>query len=194
MGFIKIADYITPMSSGNVSVDIMDYTTKTIGFMESISGIKKEKYARLKINGSCMMSETPMEHRTNYRFILNAYGDILIGGLGIGMIILPIQDNPNVKSITVIEKNLDVIKCIQHQLPFNDKVKIINEDVFDYKPERKYDCIYMDIWAYVNKDIYEEMKKLKRKYGHYLKPIEESPNRFNYCWCEYEAKNERRLL
>lgn len=194
MGFIKIADYITPMSSGNVSVDIMDYTTKTIGFMESISGIKKEKYARLKINGSCMMSETPMEHRTNYRFILNAYGDILIGGLGIGMIILPIQDSPNVKSITVIEKNLDVIKCIQHQLPFNDKVKIINEDVFDYKPERKYDCIYMDIWAYVNKDIYEEMKKLKRKYGHYLKPIEESPNRFNYCWCEYEAKNERRLL
>lgn len=194
MGFIKIADYITPMSSGNVSVDIMDYTTKTIGFMESISGIKKEKYARLKINGSCMMSETPMEHRTNYKFILNAYGDILIGGLGIGMIILPIQDSPNVKSITVIEKNLDVIKCIQHQLPFNDKVKIINEDVFDYKPERKYDCIYMDIWAYVNKDIYEEMKKLKRKYGHYLKPIEESPNRFNYCWCEYEAKNERRLL
>lgn len=194
MGFIKIADYITPMSSGNVSVDIMDYTTKTIGFMESISGIQKEKYARLKINGSCMMSETPMEHRTNYRFILNAYGDILIGGLGIGMIILPIQDSPNVKSITVIEKNLDVIKCIQHQLPFNDKVKIINEDVFDYKPERKYDCIYMDIWAYVNKDIYEEMKKLKRKYGHYLKPIEESPNRFNYCWCEYEAKNERRLL
>lgn len=194
MGFIKIADYITPMSSGNVSVDIMNYTTKTIGFMESISGIKKEKYARLKINGSCMMSETPMEHRTNYRFILNAYGDILIGGLGIGMIILPIQDSPNVKSITVIEKNLDVIKCIQHQLPFNDKVKIINEDVFDYKPERKYDCIYMDIWAYVNKDIYEEMKKLKRKYGHYLKPIEESPNRFNYCWCEYEAKNERRLL
>ena len=182
------------MSSGNVSVDIMDYTTKTIGFMESISGIQKEKYARLKINGSCMMSETPMEHRTNYRFILNAYGDILIGGLGIGMIILPIQDSPNVKSITVIEKNLDVIKCIQHQLPFNDKVKIINEDVFDYKPERKYDCIYMDIWAYVNKDIYEEMKKLKRKYGHYLKPIEESPNRFNYCWCEYEAKNERRLL
>lgn len=182
------------MSSGNVSVDIMDYTTKTIGFMESISGIKKEKYARLKINGSCMMSETPMEHRTNYRFIHNAYGDILIGGLGIGMIILPIQDSPNVKSITVIEKNLDVIKCIQHQLPFNDKVKIINEDVFDYKPERKYDCIYMDIWAYVNKDIYEEMKKLKRKYGHYLKPIEESPNRFNYCWCEYEAKNERRLL
>lgn len=194
MGFIKIADYITPMSSGNISVDIMDYTTKTIGFMESISGIKKEKYARLKINGSCMMSETPMEHRTNYRFILNAYGDILIGGLGIGMIILPIQDSPNVKSITVIEKNLDVIKCIQHQLPFNDKVKIINEDVFDYKPERKYDCIYMDIWAYVNKDIYEEMKKLKRKYGHYLKPIEESPNRFNYCWCEYEAKNERQLL
>ena len=37
-------------------------------------------------------------------FCCYAHGDMLIGGLGIGMIILAIQDNPEVKSITVIEK------------------------------------------------------------------------------------------
>ena len=139
------------------------------------------------------MSETPMEQRTNRNFICDAYGDVLIGGLGIGMIILAIQDEPEIKSITVIESNKNVIDAILPQLPINDKVQVINSDVFTYKPKQKFDCIYMDIWAYVNRDVYKEMVKLKRRYGHYLKSAEESPKRFNKCWAEWYAKNERRL-
>ena len=48
----------------------------------------------------------------------------------------------------------------------NDKVTVIEGDVYTWKPDRKYDCVYMDIWSYVNSDVYEEMKTLKRKYGH----------------------------
>lgn len=44
---------------------------------------------------------------------------------------------------------------IQKQLPLNEKVKIINEDVFNYKPTQKFNTIYMDIWNYINKDVYE---------------------------------------
>ena len=68
---------------------------------------------------------------TNMDFCCNAYGDVLIGGLGIGMIILAIQDKSKVKSITVIEKNQEVIDIIAPQLKFNDKVKIICADVFE---------------------------------------------------------------
>lgn len=143
----------------------------------------------------CVMSNTPMEEHTNSDFIYRAFGDILIGGLGIGMIILPLQDKEDVKSITIIEKSKDIVDMISNQLSFNDKVTIINDDIFTYKPKNvKYDCIYIDIWNYVNSDVYnDEMKPLKNKYRRYLKLKKDSPNRFISCWAEEQAKKDMRL-
>lgn len=192
--FVKMADILHPIKVGNVEVDIMDYTNKELGFRETLSGLLHQRYARLKIDGETMMSETPMEQRTNSTFVIDAHGDVLIGGLGLGMIIMAIQNKEDVRSITVLEKSQDVIDAIQHQLPLNNKVNIICADVFDWKPDKKYDCIYMDIWYYPNQEAYEEMKTLKRKYGHYLKSKNESPKRFNTCWCEWYAKTGHRLI
>ena len=86
-----------------------------------LDGIMLGTYIRLTHNGECVMSDTNMEQRTNLRFCLKAYGDIIIGGLGIGMIIMAIQDKPEVKSITVIEKNQEVIDLVASQLDFNKK-------------------------------------------------------------------------
>ena len=113
------------------------------------------------------------------------------GGLGIGLIIMAIQDKPEVHSITVVEKSQEVIDMIATQLPLNEKVKIIQADVFCWKPERgvRYDTIYMDIWPWLDDRTYqEEMLPLKRKSAHYLKPKVVSPNRFNRCWAERQAK------
>lgn len=120
----------------------------------------------------------------------------VVGGLGIGMIIMAIQDKPEVKSITVIEKNQEVIDMVASQLDFNEKVNIICADVFEWKPERgvKYDMAYMDIWNWINEDVYKkEMQPLKRKYARFLRSKDINPNRFNECWAEYQAKNGRRL-
>ena len=194
MEWPKIADIIKPIKVGAVEVDIIDYTQREITFREIVSGIQKEKYARLRINGETMMSETPMEHRTNYNFVRYAHGDVLIGGLGLGMILMAIQDKDDVCSITVLENSDDVIAAVASQLPLNSKVRILKEDVFTWKPDMKFDSIYMDIWYYPNEDAYEQMKNLKRKYGHYLKPLKESPDRFNWCWAEDYAKNGYRLI
>ena len=78
-------------------------------FSAIISGISPGTYVRLLHKGSCVMSNTSMEKRTNADFCIHAHGDVLIGGLGIGMIVLAIQDKPEVKSITVIEKNQEVV-------------------------------------------------------------------------------------
>lgn len=166
-------------------------------FSAMISGISPGTYVRLLHKGSCVMSNTSMEKRTNADFCIHAHGDVLIGGLGIGMIVLAIQEKPEVKSITVIEKNQEVIDMVASQLNFNEKVKIICADVFEWKPEKgvKYDVSYMDIWNWINKDVYnDEMKPLKRKYARYLKSKEENPKRYNKCWAEYQAKNGRRLF
>ena len=171
--------------------EITDHDIRAI-----FKGIMPGKYVRLSRRGSVVMSDTMMEKRTNREFCGKAHGDVLVGGLGIGMILMAIQDNPAVNSITVLEKYQEVIDMVAQQLPLNEKVKIICADVFEWKPEngQRFDCIYMDIWDYINSEIYRnEMKPLKRKYGHYLKSIQESPKRFNTCWAEWYAKNNREL-
>jgi len=178
---------------GNGDFKIQHFTITDDNFRAMMDGILPGEYVRLIRNSTCIMSDTEMEKRTNSRFCRDAHGDILVGGLGIGMILMAIQDKKEVKSITVLEKFPEIIEIVGKQLPLNEKVTIINTDVFEYKTNQKFDCIYMDIWNYVNNDVYEEMKKLKRKYGHYLKPLQESPKRFNCCWAEYYAKNNRRL-
>ena len=161
------------------------------------SGVDPGNYIRLMHDGKLVMSDTDMEKRTNAEFCSKAHGDVLIGGLGIGLIVLAIQDKPEVNSITILECNQDVIDLVATQLPLNNKVKIVNADVFIWKPDKgiRYDTIYMDIWPLISKEIYQkEMRVLKKKFARYLKSKDLNPNRFNKCWAEYYAKTERPLF
>lgn len=73
------------------------------------------------------------------------------------------------------------------------QVTVIKDDVFkiSFKDNKCFDVIYMDIWNYINSDIYKEMVTLKRKYKKYLK--KDSLNTWIGCWCEREAKNNNRI-
>jgi len=154
------------------------------------------KYIKLMDNHSCIMSNTSMEKRTNREIINKANGDVFIAGLGIGLIILPIQEKYNVKSITILEKYPEVIELVGKQLPINDKVKIIQGDVFEYEFPKgtKFDTIYFDIWSYISSDQYEEMKILKKKYRKYKRNSKENPKVFMSCWAEYQARYNKRLF
>lgn len=178
----------------NGDFSIRHFTISENNYRSLLDGISPGEYVQLRRNGVCVMSNTPMEQRTNWAFCQDAHGDVLIGGLGIGMVIMAIQDKEEVTSITVVGKHQEVIEMLKKQLPFNNKVTVIHDDVFTFKPTRKYDCIYMDIWDFTNSDVYQEMVKLKHRYGRYLKPKDESPKRFNRCWAEEYAKNNWRLV
>ena len=157
-------------------------------------GISPGRYVKLLHKRECVMSDTDMKKRTNSSFVINAHGNVLIGGLGIGLILLAIQDKKEVKQITVVEKNMEVIELVGGQLPLNSKVHIVHDDVFDYNPLFKYNTIYMDIWNYINSDVYErEMKPLISKYRKYLVSKSEDENRYIDCWCRYQAKNGIRI-
>lgn len=162
--------------------------------------IPKGEYIRLidktKMFDGCIMSDTPMEHRTNYDILKKANGDVLIGGLGIGMILIPLMNKEEVKSITIVEKYQDIIDMVGSQLSLNDKIKIVQGDIFENNFPRgtKFDTIYFDIWNYINSDIYEEMKELKKKYKRCLRSKKENSNSWIGCWAESEAKNNRRLV
>ena len=157
-------------------------------------GIPCGKFVRLLHNGSVVMSDTDMEKRTNANFVRNAHGKVLIGGLGIGLILLAIQDKPEVKQIVVVEKHREVIDLVKDQLPLNEKVEVVNADVWEYTPAEKFNTIYMDIWNYINTDVYRDsMKPLIVRYRKFLVPKQEDSNRFIDCWCRNEAKNGVRI-
>ena len=151
------------------------------------------RYVRLTHKGSVVMSDTFMERRTNSVFCDTAHGDVLVGGLGIGLVLMDIQDSPAVDSITVVEKSQDVIDLIAPHLPLNGKVNIICGDVWSFDPgEDRYDVVYMDIWEFINSDVYEdEMLPLKERYRHFLKASNEA---YVACWAEEEAENNERLF
>lgn len=160
-------------------------------------GITPGEYVQLKVYDELMMSNTDMEKRTSYEFMRNAIGNVLVCGLGIGMVILSLLEQENIVSITVIEKYQDVIDCVLPQIKKYDKhnkLTVICEDCFNYKPIKKYDTIFIDIWAYINSDIYkEEMLPLKCKYRNYLSKYGKITKNI-FVWAEYQAKHNIKLI
>jgi hypothetical protein len=128
-------------------------------------------YVRLVKKGEgIMMSDTPMERNTNYEFLVSANGDVLIFGLGLGLVVLPLLSDDGIKSITVVELYQDLIDVVQPILKAHDeknKLTVIQGDAYNFdisKFNQKFDTIYFDIWIDICSDDYESHKTLKRKY------------------------------
>lgn len=102
---------------------------------------------------SCMMSDTPMERFTNQDFINYAKGNVLIAGLGIGMVPAALAAKNEVTSITIIELDPEVISLVEplirKYVPNQHKITIVQADAYTY-PEtytgEKYDFTWLDIW------------------------------------------------
>lgn len=95
---------------------------------------------------------SPSEASTNDPYAAKARGNVLTFGLGIGYFVYMALLNPEVNSVTVIEKSEDVITLfsqIVKQFPQDKEIKIINGDAFDFFNEdflKNYDYIYVDIY------------------------------------------------
>lgn len=125
------------------------------------------KYKRLMRDRTVVMSNTPAEINDHRWFIDDAHGNILITGLGLGVVLTALLGKPDVKSITVIEISKDVIKLVSPTFKDDKRVKIIHADALKWKPPKgvKYDFIWHDIWDNICSDNLVEMKKLHRKFG-----------------------------
>ncbi len=139
-----------------------------------------KKYARLIVNGHLYMTDAEFECWTNAEFIENARGDVLVAGLGIGLILGPILKLPRVTSVTVLEISPDVISLIA-PLYKSPKLKAIVADAYKWEAPRKaFDCVYLDIWANVpNSDDRQDIVSLKKKYRSSLRP-----GGWLGVWCE----------
>ena len=187
--YAKMADIIKPKEGERFKVDTFEIGADD--WMVSVRlGIERGRLYD-KEKKACVMSDTQMEQFTNREFVLNAHGKVLIGGLGIGMVLLAIQDKPEVTDILVVEKYQEVIDLVKNQLPLNSKVRIIQGDVFAYEPTEKFNTIYLDIWNNAgSRDIYEEQRPLRLRYRKYLVTNEEDPKRWIDCWMYKHNRDE----
>lgn len=104
----------------------------------------------------------------------NSIGKVLVAGLGLGLVAHELLSNIDVDSITVIERNKDVIDLISPLLPKAEGVKfqIINKDFYDFihESEEDFDRIIVDLWT---SGSIEETKRILHEevvpFSYYLK-------------------------
>jgi len=149
--------------------DAVRYNIRAV-FHVGARTIDPGKYKRLTRNGSVIMSTTPAEIADNREFfweVEDRGGNILLNGLGLGVVLFKILKNKSVDSVTVIEISTDVIKLVAPSFAHDNRVNIIHADAFDWKPPKgvRYNAAWHDIWDNICATNLPEMIKLHRKYG-----------------------------
>ena len=91
-----------------------------------------------------IVNDHPLMRKSYSKLLKDFRGNILIGGLGLGQVLFYIK---TYKSIDIVEKNPDVIKIIAPYFSGMENVNIIEQDIWDFVPTKKYDFVFEDfLW------------------------------------------------
>ncbi len=136
------------------------------------------------------MNDHPQEIFLHSPAIDAAFGDVLIGGLGIGYSTQKIADKKEVKSVTVVEKSEPVLAMVVPYLKRNN-VTTVCTDLFDYLKHttQKYDYCFFDIWRGTGeRDLDQSVIPLREAAKRVLKP-----GGVVKCWGEEEMEGQRKM-
>ncbi len=109
-------------------------------------------------------------------YAANSLGRVLVAGLGLGLVTGELLNNVDVDSVTVIERNEDVIGLIAPMLPeaIDVEFDIVNKDFYEFinETDEIFDRIIVDLWVTRSA---EETKRVfndqVRPLAHYLKKL-----------------------
>ena len=117
------------------------------------------------------MAIKPNEIKTMQPAIDAVEGNIVTFGLGLGYFTYMASLREKVQSITVVERNNEVIQLFEHyilpQFRQKEKVEIVSADAFEYvrkqMPDRHFDYAFVDLWHDVSDglELYLRMKKME---------------------------------
>lgn len=136
-----------------------------LGFFES-----DFKYLAVIQKDDIWMSVIPHEINTMKQAINNAFGNVLVLGLGLGYYAFHVSNKKDVKKVTIIENDQNVINLFQEYIlpkfPNKNKIEIVYEDAFKYLDvHHDYDYVFADIWHNVHDglSLYLKIKKYEAK-------------------------------
>lgn len=130
-------------------------------------------------SGCTWMSDAQFEVEGAIGAVTAARGDVLIAGLGIGLLPTFIKDKKSVRRIDIVELHQDVIYLVFNQIA-SPKMRIIKDDIFHYlsTTPNRYDFIHIDIWNSITAPL-EEIDLARGKAQGCLKP-----NGVMWCWLQ----------
>lgn len=94
-----------------------------------------------------VMCASDAEKKSNLPFVANARGNVLIFGLGIGLIVHAVQGFSDVRSILVVERHKEVVDLVLPQMRFNNKVSVVVGNAYSYAPPTMFNTVWLDIWT-----------------------------------------------
>lgn len=131
---------------------------------------EKFKYPAIYQGDRLWMSVCPNEINTMDSDIKEANGNVLVYGLGLGYYPYMVSLIKKAKSITIVEKDKNVITVFKKYIypQFNDVyIKIINMDALEFGAtisKDDYDFVYCDLWHDPTDgvELYNKLKKLEK--------------------------------
>lgn len=124
-------------------------------------------------NGVEWMTVTPNEIETMREPIEKSRGNVLTLGLGLGYFAFCAAQKEEVKRVTVVERDPDVIALFKShilpQFPNADKIEIVEADAFAFMENKEtvstYDYIFADLWHDQSDglELYLRLRRIERK-------------------------------
>jgi hypothetical protein len=175
---LLIKEYITPVSHYK---DIVYGNSELLTVVEDNKRIQFDRFYGKPFGGYVYVKpEKPIEYKilikddeqvmvnnlsnliNSYYKAINSYGNVLVGGWGLGITAQFLSKNNNVKNITVIEYEKDFVEMMKDYVPKN--VKLLHGDFKKYVDNVKnIDTFIVDIWSFTNKDDRKELKEYRQK-------------------------------
>lgn len=141
-------------------------------------------FPAIREDGRVWMTVTPNEINTIQPVVRESRGKVLTYGLGLGYYAFHALLQPDVTSVTVVEKNPQVIEVFRRMLlpffPRQADLRIIEADAFDYAgktmPREGFDVVFTDLWHDVadGLPLYQRMKALETPGPRYFYWIEKT--------------------
>jgi hypothetical protein len=132
------------------------------------------------------MSDIPQELVQMAAFAKGAAGEVLIAGLGLGLLAHLVAKKPGVKRVDIIEISPEVIRLCGRTLP--RKCRVIQRDIVDFIKNQEvwfWDRAYFDTWQGTNEATWHETilplrRLVQNKFG----------SVHLQCWAEDEMKGQ----
>lgn len=178
----------------NITVETNLKELPHIGFFE-----ERFEFPAVYENGREWMTVTPNEIETMKAPIAEARGRVITLGLGLGYFTHQVSEKENVSSVTVVERDKNIISLFKEfilpQFDHPEKIEIVEADAFEYleknDPESNFDFMFADLWhdSSDGLGLYIKLKKLEK-----MQKREERSSLVRRYWIETSILSRLRWL
>jgi len=109
------------------------------------------RFHYLTEDGGTWTSDVPQEQEQQARAVMGFTGEVLVGGLGIGMIAHILAEMRMVRRIVIVEKQKEVIDLVwpHIQKELHGKGEIVHANLFQYlrETDENFNYAFYDIWT-----------------------------------------------